>query len=213
MKAQWLGVCLALGGCAQGVVCGENTTRVDGVCVGEAPIRYEEPVVTNIVDLLFEPGDCEPLPPGEGLDLIGLCAGGVCLHDTVAQAIEAGGAPSCEASGSQLLSCEWSGMWAILKDDDLDGEPDPDGRIERLQLDASFVGPDADGLGIGVDISCFLATLPPPDRMGLMRDGDSVLPAELFWDAKQVHVGTSGPFGRFYAPSHRVTFINLGSLF
>lgn len=176
---------LAMIGCA-----GDPPECSDGFELGEGDLCYEvvsgtgTPTGTTTDPDAIEAWlggleDCG-LPPGDGtLDLADGCLGAACVGMSFDAANAAlGGDATCvpfvyEFAGYSFayVDCLWSnGVSALLEDADRDGAADVGVTLNGLQAEAPFAGTTADGLGLGVSLTCFVPILGEPDSIALEPD-------------------------------------------
>ena len=170
-------VWLAVIACDPGSVeCGEYTEEVDGAC------EQVSPPAPTLADAYIELGDCPGLAPGDGrIDLELGCADEVCsgrdFHETEAAM---GGDAVCTGNSSVLRCTFANGAMVTVEDEDLDGEPDP-GPIGWVRLGPAFDGTTTSGLGVGVEMRCFVDQLGTPVSGSVIPSGDTWFVDRATW--------------------------------
>lgn len=142
--------------------CPEGTAEAPG---GDClPVTQHATTQEEALALLPE---CEPLSPSDRLDLAAGCADGLCAKDSFTQMNAASGTEgSCDESflDDDYLYCNWGGeVFAFFDDANNDGVPDAEDTALGIYIHDEYDGSDADGLGIGVSLRCFLDVYPDPD--------------------------------------------------
>lgn len=113
------------------------------------------------------------------LDFAAGCAEGVCAGMTYPEIVAATGAEGdCESSGlgaDSEFRCTWRGgsIETIHADADADGKPDPDDVANVVFVRGDSAGADAQGLGLGISLRCYLEVLGSPPSV-LFCDVDGV---------------------------------------
>lgn len=187
----WRGLwaALAVVSCAEPLVCGEYTSELEGVCIGEVPRDYVEPEDPSFTQALADLTPCDRLQDTEGLDLEARCAGPVCLGRDVGFVVDQAGAGDCYAVGSGFR-CTWDGVDVPVEDRNGDGEPDRDHVVDRFFLNGvRHASPE--GLGVGASMSCFVETLGTPQIVGVVATDDGPRIGELYWDRLQLRVSSN----------------------
>lgn len=182
LVAIWLFACTSepdVGACREGFI-----REPDGHCYPPVP---EEPEGVTIEDALDWLPACEPIQEPQGLIDIALgCASGVCAGLTEPEITAAyGEPPTCRpvSDHDPRLYCSWeTGLEGLFGDEDGDGWPDPHAPNARTRLYPPYRGATADGLGVGVQPSCFLDVLGSPDRLIFRDVGGNLLIQEMLWD-------------------------------
>ena len=213
MRLALMGLCYVCTACTEPVTCGPNTEEREGNCFGIPTVEVVQPDDPTFVEVLADLEPCRALPPGEELDLDGRCAGGICLFDSVGDAIEVAGEPDCIPSSPGSLSCAWRGVRITTPDADGDGRPEDDNLVEFITVMAPFSQADPNGLGLGAHMSCFLEALPRPTEIGLFNGDDGVQVVEARWQTMDLHVAAGGSYGKGYTENAYATTMRLGSWF
>lgn len=110
------------------------------------------------------------------LDLPTMCLDGVCPLATYGDAVAAWGeSPDCYYS-TMTSVCKWfDGFYWTFPDCDGDQEPDEtdecDWSSQSMSIFDPFPGATADGLGLGVDSSCFESSLGAPSSTATVTTG------------------------------------------
>lgn len=113
---------------------------------------------------------CTLLEAGDRLDLAAGCVDGLCGGTTYPDAVAVLGEPdACTADASEA-TCQWGDVSATFPDCDHDGAPDTESVCDlfgqELSVAGGWDGASAEGLGLGVDASCFEQELGPPGAAG-----------------------------------------------
>lgn len=210
MRLALMGLCYVCAACAEPVICGDYTEEREGNCFGIPPVVVVQPDDPTFVEALAEQEPCRGLPPGNELDLDRRCAGGICLYDSIGDAIEVAGEPECVESYGGSLSCNWEGVRITTPDADGDGRPDEDSLISSITVQIPFEGADGRGLGLGANMTCFLEALPRPTEIGLYREESDLHVVEARWGTMELHVSAGGWLGQNYSRDTYVGRITLG---
>jgi hypothetical protein len=146
---------LFLAACADDeVVCGDNTTLTDGVCVAEPAPEPEPPTFEAVLDQLYPCTSTE----GDGrIDLAEGCVDEVCV----------GSRTPADADCSQPIPdfpeywvCTWQpGVFSTWF-----GDVDPRRglAVDEIIVERPYQGKTTDGLGVGTETGCFIQALGDP---------------------------------------------------
>lgn len=184
---------MALVGCGGAVECEEGwTLREDGSCAWVAE-GQGAPDLQRFLDVQ----DCPPLTvDDEVLDLEAFCVGATCVGDD-RPAFEAAWGPPSSDYGSVLF---WDDPDMLVSFDDADasGTADKGEASHSLGLysyGVPFSGTDANGLGLGVPLSCWLVHVGTPLQLEVVRQPDG-------WSLGRL----------MYASSAGYTFVSAGGV-
>lgn len=142
------------------VVCGDGTTEADGVCTAD-PV--DDPAPPTLEDVLAELTPCTSTTGNGQIDLTTGCAGEVCAGMSYGEIVDVLGEGTCDGFGT-FWFCDWSvGITVGVNGDELG--PDPAEVPYSVDLDERYKGTTTDGLGVGLQLACFLDALPKPDSV------------------------------------------------
>lgn len=146
------------------------------------------------------PPGCELLEPGDRLVFDGGCIDGLCGGTPWPDAVALWGEPETCGVESRMAVCTWDGQRTVnFPDCDDDGLPDSedlcDQYDQRLRVHDGWSGASAEGLGLGVQETCFTEQLGPEEgwRWGqaawvwlLIESEEGVVQAiELRWSLEE----------------------------
>jgi hypothetical protein len=125
------------------------------------------------------------------IDLEAGCADDVCQGDTIeAWIAQLDAEPECEGIGGPYSNCVWEG-WALaglFDDEDNDGQPDAEGRTDRVHLLPGHAGSTLDGLGTEQAVRCWVDALGTPDLLTFDKVAGSLMIEELYYDDLGLYV-------------------------
>lgn len=176
-------------GIDDGLECGDWTTEVDGICVGDEPIEPDPVTMESLLDAM-EP--CDAPETGDGrLDLDAGCADDVCAGGFVGTINAAMGEEArCiqpYPGVAEYLECTWSnGAVGGVYDLDGDGVPGEDALVLLVIVEDDFDGTTADGFGIGDRVSCLVDSLGAPDELSFVQTKQGWFATTADWYASGV---------------------------
>lgn len=124
---------------------------------------------------------CTAVDGTGGLDLVGACFGDVCTENTYAEWVDELGEPECETVADST-KCGWSGVYVYVADDDGDAvADDPNEVVGGFWIESPFSETTLSGLGIGVEMRCFVDTFGPPPLIEMVLQNDSYQIEEIIF--------------------------------
>jgi hypothetical protein len=159
----------------------------DGHCY--PPLSDDPPTFVEALESL---GPCTRLKNGDEIDAIGGCMGGACAGDEFSAILLALG--DRDTVCDQLDTAEWECVWpqgivVLFPPADTDeGAPSVGSRATWVRARYDYEGATADGLGIGISVSCFVEVLGLPDTVFLVPSLDELVPQEVEWLALGIEI-------------------------
>lgn len=115
------------------------------------------------------------------LDVVSGCFGDVCAEDSFADWVDELGTPECETV-SGTVKCAWSGLYVYVADGDGDAvADDPNEVVGGFWIESPFADSTLSGLGIGVEMRCFVDAFGPPPVIEMTLQGDSYQIEEIIF--------------------------------
>ena len=151
----------------------------DGLC-------YEVASTPTVQDLLDAMTPCDTTSGNGRVDLDTACADGACAGMTYSElntALDETGTCSENTFTPNTAFCGWTdGISTSFDDTDGNGTPDADSASTYLSLSAPYDGTTTDGLGVGVQLSCFVDSLGPPEVIDyLQQSNQDYAPDLMLW--------------------------------
>jgi hypothetical protein len=182
-----IAVACVLGGILTGCVgseaelCRPGFARAeDGHCY--PPIPDDPP---TFVEALQAMGPCVRLKNGDEIDAIAGCVDGACAGDEFSSVLLTLGDRDtvCELVDTGDWECSWpQGIVVLFPPADTDeGAPSSGTRAGWVRARYNYKGATADGLGMGVSVSCFVEVLGLPDTVLLVPSQGALVPQEVEW--------------------------------
>jgi hypothetical protein len=122
---------------------------------------------------------CEPLQAGSDLDFEAVCVWGACKGDPLDTfTAELGPTDGCDG-----VECSWDGLYV-----DFDADSKAGGLADDIQVTDAAWGRDANGLGVGAGLGCFVDVYGEPDSITFSHDDDGWMIWWLDWDSPDLDV-------------------------